>query len=507
LALERPQVGQILLSNVAHRLRSVTGRWAREKKRIAILPAGEPMGPSNFTPRFVKALQAIGDDATSKGNIKVISRQLIHDVLEDSALGRALQGKHRERYIHLWLAAREQWYTTMIYLVENDLPWAEHCVRQADEVLWVADAAGDPALSDIELKLRDRLVTTSGGHRRRCAHRLVLQQADTSTPTQTSRWLERRRWLCMHHHVRHRNDRDVERVARFATGRAVGLVLSGGGARGFAHVGVVEALMAAGQPIDCLAGVSMGAVVASMIGQDWTPDETMDQAKRLADQFLDRTLPVVALGSARRFNRALREVYGDMELEDLWLPTMFLAANLTDADETYLESGRLREAVRASNAPAGLSPPVVTADGDLLSDGFIINNLPVDLLRRRFGCDRVIAVDVMPSRKLSPVQSYGGRGLSGFSVLWHRLNPFVRTLDMPGIQVILTRALELAGLRHQRAAKSRADRYLSPPVEQYGTFEYEAGERIRRIGLRYAANHVTDGSGDGLTASKGLLAD
>ncbi len=487
---DRPQVIGHLMRSVANRLIEAERRWRRQKKHIALLPAGDTERMGDFVPSFIDALKRMEVAAGETPDVALISHERIDRAMADSGLSDVLDARHKHRFTDLWLLAQEHWHDALVYVADDDIAWARRCLHQADDVLFVDFVEEDPDvdLGPVEAAVRTELVEATREDPRHNHRRLVLvHPAGTTTPSRTREWLHRRPWLRMHHHVRADNASDMDRVARFAIGRAVGLVLSGGGARGFAHVGVVEAFQAAGQPIDCLAGVSMGAVVASMIGQEWDPDITMKQAQYLADEFLDRTLPVVALSSARNFEAALRKVYGEVDLDDLWLPTFFMSANLTEAGETYLRSGVLREAVRASNAPAGLAPPVVTADGALLADGFIINNMPVDLIRQLFGCGEVIAVDVMPSVNLPPVQPYGDNGLSGYQLFWRRINPWGKKSDMPGIQVILTRALELAGLRHQREAEVSADRYLRPPVEQFGTFEYDKGTQIRTIGMRYAA--------------------
>jgi predicted acylesterase/phospholipase RssA/CRP-like cAMP-binding protein len=506
---ERPSVISHLMRSVAERLAEAEGRWRREKKHIALLPAGDVDEMGSFVTDFIAALERMEREAGEPADVALISHERIAEAMSDRGLASVLSASHQERFTNLWLLAEEHWHRALVYVADDNEAWARRCLHQADEVLFVAQPEGpsDGALGEVEAALRQELVTTARVDPRHNKTRLVLlHPPDLPQPSGTKAWLARRPWLRLHHHVREGNPQDLDRLARFATGRAIGLVLSGGGARGFAHVGVVEAFQDAGQPFDCLAGVSMGAVVASMIGQEWDADKTMRQAQYLADEFLDRTLPLVSLSSARNFEKALRKVYGEVALDDLWLPAFFMSANLTEAGETYLRSGVLREAVRASNAPAGLAPPVVTTDGAMLADGFIINNLPVQLIRQLFGCGEVIAVDVMPSINLPPVQSYGAEGLSGWKVLWRRINPFATPVDMPKIQEILTRALELAGLRHQREAEISADRYLRPPVEQFGTFEYDKGPQIRTIGRRYATTWRPPGAEGDLrtTATEGV---
>src|SRR6185369_16563668 len=113
------------------------------------------------------------------------------------------------------------------------------------------------------------------------------------------------------HHVRHASD--VERVARLLTGRSIGLVLSGGGARGFAHIGVVRALREAGMRIDSVGGTSIGAIIGAGVAADWS-DEEMLEKYRIAfvagRPLKDYTFPFVSLVSGRRVAHLLREAFG-----------------------------------------------------------------------------------------------------------------------------------------------------------------------------------------------------
>ena len=136
--------------------------------------------------------------------------------------------------------------------------WTLRCLRQADQVLLVG-RTGDDAIA------RSRRAKVAGGPppTRRGVDRLVLlHAAETERPTGTARWLDQRSRI-PHHHVRRGDAEHHARLARHLTGRAVGLALGGGGARGFAHAGVLVALRELGIPVDCFGGTSMGAGLAA----------------------------------------------------------------------------------------------------------------------------------------------------------------------------------------------------------------------------------------------------
>ena len=193
---------------------------------------------------------------------------------------------------------------------------------------------------------------------------------------------------------------DSERMARIMAGRSVGLVLSGGGARGFAHIGVVRALREARCPIDFIGGASMGAVIAACVACGWD-DEEIDMRIRKAfvdsNPLSDYRLPVVALVKGKRVENRLQEHFADRLIEDLQTPFFAVSTNLTQGAYRIHTHGRLRDALRASISLPGILPPIVE-DGQVLVDGAVLNNFPVDVMRDMHR-GLVIGVDVAQARQ------------------------------------------------------------------------------------------------------------
>ena len=149
-------------------------------------------------------------------------------------------------------------------------------------------------------------------------------------------------------------------------------------------------------------------------------------------------------------------------------------------------SGSLRHAVSASNAAPGICPPVVQ-QGDLLVDGGLLNNLPMDIMRELCGAGVVIAVDVMPPVDLGAMAAYGDT-LSGWQALWDRMNPQSSNRRMPHIAALLYRAGEVGSI-HALKTQLRtnlADLYLHPPIEKFGMMEWAALDQISELGYQDA---------------------
>ena len=436
----------------------------RELRTLAVLPLHQGVDLHLFCRRLDFAFGRLGSRLLLTHDVidQVFGEPSVLDPDADDTTRQILSG---------WLNERET--STDHVLLEGEwglTPWTQACLRQADQVLWLADASADPSRVEIhpaQSVIRDRGVVLPES--------LALLHGE-HPPIETNRWLRLHDWH-RHHHVRGDRDRDVERLSRFLTDRAVGLVFSGGAARGFAHIGVVRAMEESGIPIDCVAGVSMGAIMAALYAQEYDTKQMVEAVLALTNSVMDRTLPLVSVIKGRKFLDRLNKLFGDTMVEDLYRPSFYLSANLTQARVEVHDTGPLDHAVAASNAAPGLGPPVV-AGGDLLVDGFVMNNLPVDRMRDVVHGGPVVAVDVMPPTDLPDNMDYGRRGLSGWYVLWSKLNPFIPTLTVPSIAEIIVRSHEINSVANQRNLQHQTRWYLQPPVTQYEMFEYSRGGEI-----------------------------
>jgi NTE family protein len=179
--------------------------------------------------------------------------------------------------------------------------------------------------------------------------------------------------------------------------------LSGGGVRGLAHIGVLKVLEREQIPIDLLAGTSMGGLVAAAYAAGLSPEEIEEEALRLSNPrrlitFIDRARDRRGLIKGKRITEYLAKRLGAVDFDELRLPLSLLAVDLNEGESVVLREGQLMEAVRATIALPGVFTPVERGD-QLLVDGGLLNNLPVDVVRE-MGADIVIGVDVATSAKV-----------------------------------------------------------------------------------------------------------
>ncbi|RZJ80491.1 MAG: cyclic nucleotide-binding protein, partial [Brevundimonas sp.] len=192
---------------------------------------------------------------------------------------------------------------------------------------------------------------------------------------------------------------DAERIARVVTGTAVGLVLSGGGARAYCHIGAIKALEAAKVPIDFAGGASMGAVVAAGPALGWSYERLDFEIRRAfvdSDPLSDLAVPIIAMSRARKVAGLLERAYGDIDLADLALPFFAVSSNLTSGRIEVHRTGLMRRAMRASIAIPGVLPPVVI-DGQVLVDGAVLKNFPTSVMRQ-LNSGPIIGVDMSQTR-------------------------------------------------------------------------------------------------------------
>jgi predicted acylesterase/phospholipase RssA len=229
---------------------------------------------------------------------------------------------------------------------------------------------------------------------------VILHEAELSaTPINTQHWLEKENFT-LHHHVRYKNSTDFQRLLRFIIEKPNGLVLSGGGTKLWASVGIIHALETLKIPIDVIAGTSAGAILGGL----WSLSQNHETVKELAHlittsfdnlfKLNNLSYPILSVNNGRKFTESLQSVFKDINIEDLWLPNFYICCDLSTGEELCLSRGPLWKALRASSSLPLIFPPVVN-NGHLYVDGGLLNNMPVDQMRNRI-CQScfIIAVDL-----------------------------------------------------------------------------------------------------------------
>ncbi len=363
--------------------------------------------------------------------------------------------------------------------------WTRRSLRQADRVLLIVSA--HPGAEE-----RERIAELVGQldgveHVRRMV--AIVHPATADRPRATDRLVAE---VGAHEvvHLRAGRDDHVRRLARLASGHGVGLVLSGGGARGFAHLGALRALRESGVPVDAVGGCSMGAPIAGGIALDLDDAELIALAEKQFHRLLDYTLPVVALLKGQRISRNIDDNFGTFDIEDLWLPFYCVSTNLTTSRLHVHRRGPSAVAIRASVAIPGVLPPV-PFEGDLLVDGGVLNNLPVQVMRTDSTIGTVIAVDVAPQRG-PRARSDFGHYVSGVRAL--RSTVGRSASDFPSVSSVLLRSM-LTGAVHNQQRSLRdgvVDLHLQLDLPGVGLLEFERVQEVAQIGYDDAVVRIRE---------------
>uniref|UniRef100_A0A8B9GUF6 lysophospholipase n=1 Tax=Astyanax mexicanus TaxID=7994 RepID=A0A8B9GUF6_ASTMX len=433
------------------------GNPASNLATVSILPVSDEVPMTAFTLELQHALSAIGPTLL-----------LTSDIIKQRLGAAALDSVHEYR-LSSWLGQQEDIHRIVLYQSDSTLtPWTQRCIRQADCILIVGLGEQEPTVGELERMLEGSAV--------RAQKQLVLlHREDGPPPSGTAEWLNMRSWISRHLHLscprrvfsrrslpklremyqrvfekppdRHS---DFSRLARVLTGNAIALVLGGGGARYFIFL---------------------------MLSY------TLDFSS-IFKRILDLTYPVTSMFTGASFNSSIGGVFKGKQIEDLWLPYFNITTDITASSMRVHTDGSLWRYVRASMSLSGYLPPLCDPkDGHLLMDGGYINNLPADVARS-MGAKVVIAIDV-GSQDETNLTNYGD-SLSGWWLLWKRLNPLAERVKVLNMAEIQTRLAYVCCVRQLESVKdSDYCEYIRPSIDRFGTLDFGKFDEIADVGYQH----------------------
>uniref|UniRef100_A0A7N6A205 lysophospholipase n=1 Tax=Anabas testudineus TaxID=64144 RepID=A0A7N6A205_ANATE len=461
---------------------------------VAVLPVCDEVPINAFNLELSHALNAIGPTLL-----------LTSDIIRERLGASALDSIHEYR-LSGWLAQQEDINRIVLYQTDNSMtPWTQRCIRQADCILIVGLGDQEPALGELEQMLENTAV-------RALKQLVLLHREDGPGPSRTVEWLNMRSWCSGHLHLKcprrvfsrrspnvyekvfeKTADRhsDFSRLARVLTGNSIALVLGGGGARGCSHVGVIKAMEEAGIPIDIVGGTSIGSFIGALYAEERSAVRTKQRAREWSKAMnsvfktvLDLTYPITSMFSGSAFNTSIYKVFQDKQVEDLWLPYFNVTTDITASAMRVHQDGSLWRYVRASMTLSGYLPPLCDPkDGNLLMDGGYINNLPADIARN-MGARTVIAIDV-GSQDETDLCNYGDC-LSGWWLLWKRINPWAEKVKVPDMAEIQSRLAYVSCVRQLELVKKSAYcEYIRPPIDRFKTMDFGKFDEIYDVGFQH----------------------
>lgn len=449
LCTEVDGLPQAMAAELANRLAKTSARVPPDPGRppartFCILPAAGAPLPERFVPDLRAAIAAHHSVA------------LVTEAAFIEAMGARADPTAPESIA--WLNAQEQNAQIVLFVANPDAgDWSKAALKQADQAVIVAQAVNYREPSELE-ELAVRILPEM-------QRRLVLLHPHRMQKAPgTGRWLDTRPVFLHHHVALTGGNADITRLGRFLSGRAVGLVLSGGGAFGVAHVGVYRAMSEIGLPVDIVGGTSVGSAMGGAIALGVPAEEIGPRVEQIfvrSGAMRKITVPKFAFLDHKVLDAALLEHFGEEPIEDLWMPYYAVAADLSAMDKTVITRGPLWEAIRASSAIPGVLPPFFARDGRMLVDGGCIDNMPFRTMHgMKSGPNVVVNVQKATDKTVHvDYASLPGRG----QLLRQTLNPFAKTPPrVPGVISTVMRSL-LVGQSDMLSDLDPTDLMIRPP--------------------------------------------
>ncbi|GAB3710883.1 patatin-like phospholipase family protein [Spirosoma flavus] len=493
-----PAVSMNVTKLIINRLRTSQGQRKVTKRPVNICVLALHENASESSGQAARFVSELVPQLGRKGSTFVVSSVEIDNYFYQPDFAQSDKNTPMAyRQLTQWLDDQESQHEFMLYVADacpttpsgHELilsEWTRRCLRQADEILLLADARQVPDLTRVETQYLVNELRTG------IPHTLIfLHPTDTAHPRNTADWLALRPAVKSHYHIRPALTRDMARLARILSGTAIGLVLAGGGAKGFAHIGVLRALQEWEIPLDFVGGTSVGGLVAATFSFDEAIDQTTKHLRKAAHFNPTKDynlLPFISLIRGRRIEQMIQTCIADFtgndnpSIEDSWLTFFTLSSNYTQAREEVHTRGSMIKYLRATSAIPGVFPPVIDGN-DLLVDGGTFNNFPADVMSR-LGVGKVIGVDLSidKPRKLNMEQIP-----SPSAMLRDRFRPTrQRKYRLPSLMSIMLNATLLYSSARRNENIRHTDLYFNPDVSRYGIMNWSSYDDIVQKGYEHA---------------------
>lgn len=384
----------------------------------------------------------------------------------------------------------ESSYDYIFYNIESvKEDWCNLCLGYADRMMVVANGF-QPVNFDPELiaLLNDKNLNQE------IKRTLVLLHEYGQKPKNTDLWLQPIHFN-RHYHVHFNKQEDFARLLRFLNGTAIGLVFGGGGTRCFAQVGAMKYIFEQGMPIDAFAGTSAGAFNAASLAFARDYDDYFDIAKQIGKRvnFKEYTIPFVSVLSSQSLTELIKDIFGELKMEDMEKPFMCIAGDLFSNKEIEIREGLLWRALRATMSIPGIYPPVYDETKKmLLVDGGVVNNLPVDSMRNYLeGFGKIISMDVSDLTQTSTEYNYP-LVLNWKTILWDKFLSRVSSFRAPSIVNTFLQGLLLASAQKTKKNSSLSDFHFSPNLVGFQLLDASRMNELIDLGYEAAKKNLSN---------------
>ena len=483
IIMQYPLVLLQVATKIADRLRNV--QHSNERHRTDIHSIVQLSKGKNHTNEIIKIGKSLIDSMNKFNRSIVVSSKDVNEILNIESINAELE---RDKFYPALDDLVDNFTKENRYLLllcdEEYTPWTTWCLAISDKNIFVVEESVGVSNTELlnKMNLNEKDIPI---HLHDEKQLIIYHQSKNSFPSKTSSIIEMLPKISNHYHMSINNKNDSDRVSRLIAKKGIGLCLSGGGAKGNAHIGVYKALIEHNIPIDAVCGTSAGGIVASLIAFGYDPETIISRLKETYKRksFKEYTIPVTSIIATKKVIQDAIFLGNDMDIEDLWIPYFSIAVNISKSKLDVIDKGPVYKATRATAALPGILLPVIK-DTSFLVDGGLINNMPGDIMLNKYG-GKLISVSVSPQDDLDAKFNDFPNQSSYFIKKLLRMNKKFPH-EIPGLSNILMRSIFVASSNKIKEVIDLSDLFLDLQVKDVGLLEFEKIDESVEFGYEYA---------------------
>ena len=483
IIMQYPLVLLQVATKIADRLRNV--QHSNERHRTDIHSIVQLSSGKNHTKEIISIGNSLIDSMNKFNRSIVVSSKKVNEILNIESINAELE---RDKFYPALDDLVDNFTKENRYLLllcdEEYTPWTTWCLAISDKNIFVVEESAGVSNTELlnKMNLSEKDIPI---HLHDEKQLIIYHQSKNSFPSKTSSIIEMLPKISNHYHMNINNKNDSDRVSRLIAKKGIGLCLSGGGAKGNAHIGVYKALIEHNIPIDAVCGTSAGGIVASLIAFGYDPETIISRLKETykRNSFKEYTIPVTSIIATKKVIQDAIFLGNDMDIEDLWIPYFSIAVNISKSKLDVIDKGPVYKATRATAALPGILLPVIK-DTSFLVDGGLINNMPGDIMLKKYG-GKLISVSVSPQEDLDAKFNDFPNQSSYFIKKLLRMNKKFPH-EIPGLSNILMRSIFVASSNKIKEVIDLSDLFLDLQVKDVGLLEFEKIDESVEFGYEYA---------------------
>ena len=483
IIMQYPLVLLQVATKIADRLRNVQD--SNERHRTDIHSIVQLSSGKNHTKEIISIGNSLIDSMNKFNRSIVVSSKKINEILNIESINAELE---RDKFYPALDDLVDNFTKENRYLLllcdEEYTPWTTWCLAISDKNIFVVEESAGVSNTELlnKMNLSEKDIPI---HLHDEKQLIIYHQSKNSFPSKTSSIIEMLPKISNHYHMSINNKNDSDRVSRLIAKKGIGLCVSGGGAKGNAHIGVYKALIEHNIPIDAVCGTSAGGIVASLIAFGYDPETIISRLKETykRNSFKEYTIPVTSIIATKKVIQDAIFLGNDMDIEDLWIPYFSIAVNISKSKLDVIDKGPVYKATRATAALPGILLPVIK-ETSFLVDGGLINNMPGDIMLKKYG-GKLISVSVSPQEDLDAKFNDFPNQSSYFIKKLLRMNKKFPH-EIPGLSNILMRSIFVASSNKIKEVIDLSDLFLDLQVKDVGLLEFEKIDESVEFGYEYA---------------------